>query len=51
MASRSNSHSDGAKADRIERLKKRVDEMKRKGDIDAMPGIILGVLDLLADEL
>ena len=54
MTARSD-HSDRSKRDRIERLRKRVDDLQQHGpataEIRSLIGILRGLLDLLADEL
>lgn len=47
-------HSDRTRRDRIARLKTRLEDADRKGELRSIPalrGVLLGVLDLLADEL
>lgn len=44
-------HSDRSKAERIERLRRRLDELKRTGTSPGLIAVIQGILDLLADEL
>lgn len=48
MATTNNSNSDGAKRDRIERLRERLREAKTW---EQLRNVLKGVLDLLADEL
>lgn len=39
------------KRDRIERLRRRLDDLKRAGASPGLIAVIQGILDLLADEL
>ena len=50
MAERSD-HSDRDKRDRIERLRKRLDDLGKQGHFHPYASVIKGILDLLADEL
>lgn len=44
-------HSDRDKAERIRRLRERLDKAKAAGSFDDLVAVLKGLLDLLADEL